>query len=287
MDVAKCNPYGKDINLHMAESIEAATPAGKGIQPSTRRSSGSVRKSHLGRGAFVIEFAKPVEPMDMIRREVPIGVGQPPLQNAKDRQSAVDKYRTMERKGFRVTKDIGCLIPDEQYGTYKQGATIKGHQRTFAFFGHWCPRQGETVTRNEYGWPLELQVSHLCHRRSCCRVDHLVAEEQWRNIKRNFCGLHGECDCGNPIKCLRRYQMQDQTDTPDFCNTKTEVEEVLQGAPDYVIHGSNRFTDRDKRSEQRRTNQQQRKRKQALHEHKTLRKQSRLQKAIEPDAEEA
>ena len=255
----------------MAESPTKATTSGK-----PRRTSGSLRKAHLARGAFLVEFATPSAPVDMFRSDVPIGIGPTSLQMGNDRQSAVDKYRTMERKGFRVTKDLGCLIPDEQYGTYQQGATIKGHQRTFAFFAHWCPQQTPQAIRNEYGWPMNAQISHLCHRRSCARVDHLICEEQWRNLKRNYCGFAGNCDCGNPLQCLRRYQMDNQSELPDFCDTREEAQEALKGAPSFVIHSGNRHEDRDKVSKQRKANKVKRKRSQELHAHATERKQARL-----------
>jgi Zinc-binding loop region of homing endonuclease len=258
-----------------ADEAEPATRPSKRGNP--RRTSGAVREAYLQKGAFLIEFAAPSQPRDMFGgRLMPPGLGPTALQTGKERQSAVDQYRTMERKGFRVTKDTGCLIPDEQYATYQQGATVKGHQRSFAFFGHWVPKQDGQATRNEFGWPMNLQISHVCHRRSCCRIDHILAEEQWRNLKRNFCGASGRCDCGNETQCLRRYQMDNQTDEPAFCETAEEVKSALVGAPTYVIHGANRFEDRDRKSGQRKKNQENRKRRQALHKHTTERKQARL-----------
>lgn len=251
------------------------------IVSKAKRTSGSIRKHHQQRGAFLIEFAAPNEPVDMLLRDMPVGVGSGPLQAGKERQSTIDLYRTMERKGFRVTKDIGCLIPDEQYCTYQKGATVKGHQRAFGFFAHWCPKHAEVAIRNEFGWPMNLQISHRCHRRSCARVDHLIGEEQWRNLKRNYCGYNGQCDCGNAIPCLRRYQMQDQTDQPDFCQTEDEVRAALEGAPNYVIHHASRHEQRDKKGQQRRANKEQRKRKQELHQHATKRKQARLSTVAE------
>jgi len=244
--------------------------------PKAKRASGSLRKANLRRGAFLIEFQTPPAAVDVVQRELAVGVEKGPMLTGKDLQSARDQYRTMERKGFRVTKDIGCLIPDEQYCTYQQGHTVKGHQRTITFFAHWCPKQGSSAIRNEHGWPCNLQVSHLCHRRSCCRLDHLIVEEQWRNVKRNFCGSTGSCDCGNPIKCLRRYTSQDTAELPDFCLTEEEVSEVMVGAPTFVIHPPSRYENRDDKSKQRKLAKDKRKRNQELHEHKTARKQSRL-----------
>lgn len=269
----------------MSETAEAARPSKRG---NPRRTSGAVREAHLQKGAFLIEFATPARPRDMFGgRLLPPGLGPTALQTGKERQSAVDMYRTMERKGFRVTKDTGCLIPDEQYATYQQGATVKGHQRSFAFFGHWVPKQGSQATRNEFGWPMDLQISHGCHRRACCRIDHIWAEEQWRNLKRNYCGAIGKCDCGNEIQCLRRYQMDDQTDQPAFCETEEEVKSALVGAPTYVIHGANRFSARDVKSKQRKKNKEDRKRRQDLHAHCTERKQARLGPVHEDDGSES
>lgn len=248
-----------------------------------RRSSGQVRMDYLSTGAFLVEFHEPKDPMDMWRREPPMAVGPPSLLSGKDLQSAKDAYRTMERKGFRVTKDKGCLIPDAQYSTYQGGATLKGHQRSFQFFARWMARaKGDTV-RNEYGWPMSPQISHLCHRRSCCRIDHLVAEEQWRNLKRNYCGYHGSCDCGSEIKCLRRYQMEDQADEPEFCKTVEEVKAVLIGAPKFTIHGADRFANRDTAAAQRKQTKEKRKRRQEKHQHQTAKKQRKL----EPIGEES
>ena len=238
-----------------------------------RRASGKMKDDHLEDGAFLVEFKEPESPVDVLRRPF-VHVDPERLLSGGEWQSAVDKYRAMERKGFRVTKDIGCLIPDPFYSTYQHGSMQKGYQRTFAFFAGWIPVQ--TNERNEYGWPCALQISHLCHRRSCARIDHLIAEEKWRNLKRNYCGISGECDCGNEVKCLRRYQMESHCDDPALCQTRAEVKNALQSAPEFVVHGKERFLARDRKAKQRKVNAQKRKRKQALHAHVTKRKQSRL-----------
>jgi len=255
------------------QSIAEADTSNK---PSSRRTSGAVRNEYLLDGAFLIEFETPSGPLDMFRRDVQPQSRQASFLVGAELQSATDKYRTMERKGYRVTTDTGCLIPHEQYSTYQAGATLKGHQRTFEFFARWRPSKANTDARNEYGWPSSLQISHLCHRRGCCRPDHLIAEEQWRNQKRNFCGFGGQCNCGNEVKCLRRYTMDNQTDTPEFCLTKEEVDALLVGAPKYVIHSKDRFAKRDAKSEQRKSNKKKRRRKTELHEYETARKQARL-----------
>ena len=240
-----------------------------------KRLSGEMRTEHIAKKAFLIEFAAPGQPMDMFGGvDPPLGLSPQPVFSGKDRQSAVDKYRTMERKGFRVTRDIGCLVPDDQYSTVQQGATFKGHQRSFQFFAGWYPKKGSD-TRNIYGWPADMEISHLCHRRCCARIDHLIAEEKWRNQKRNYCGFDGECNCGNEVKCLRRYQMDNQADKPEFCSSKEEVKEVLKGAPLFHIAGDNKWDKRDKDAKKRKHDRE-RKRKQDLHAHATARKQARL-----------
>jgi hypothetical protein len=241
-----------------------------------RRMSRALPQEHLASGAFLLQFTQPREPENMFRRAVLPTLQPPALLSGADYQSVVDKYRTMERKGFCVTKDTGCLIPHPQYCTTQQGATLKGHQRSFALFARWLPGVEPGSLRNEYGWPASPQISHLCHRRSCCRPDHLVAEEQWRNLKRHFCGLSGQCDCGNDIKCLKRYTMEDHEDQPPLCTTREEVLQALQGAPEFTLHAVGVYQDRDTKALQRKDSRVKRKRKQALHAHETRRKQARL-----------
>jgi hypothetical protein len=238
-----------------------------------------LRSDFLEKGAFLIEFKQPTEPMDMLQRTPPPGL-EPELAPASEVDKFRKEYRTMERKGFLVTRDIGCLIPHPQYSTSQQGATRKGHQRAFAFFGGWCPKQGTEMTRNLHGWPSALQISHRCHRRGCCRPDHLLAEEQWRNQKRIYCGEDGSCDCGSEIKCLRRYQLtedEDLTNPLSICKTVEEVRQVLVGAPSYTIHGKDRFLNRNDKAEKRANrNANKRKRLTDLHVHASKRKQARL-----------
>jgi len=117
-------------------SSEEGEPSAQ-VPPSretTKRSSGKVRKDHIGQGAFVIEFKNPTAPRNMILSPVqPAGLNPSPSFEGKNRKKVENDYRGMERKGFRVTSDIGCLLPDDRFGTREAGATLKGHQRTFQF----------------------------------------------------------------------------------------------------------------------------------------------------------
>lgn len=233
-----------------------------------------MRREHLDNGAFLVEFKNPDNLVDVCEHGSSISMDLKQTLWGNELQSAIKGYRTMERKGFHVTKDIGCLIPEAQYCTYQNGATKKGHQRTFEFFARWIPLRKKI--RNEFGWPCSLSISHLCHRRNCARIDHLVVEEHWRTAKRNYCGSSGSCDCGNNMKCLRRYTKDDQCENLPLCKTKQEVEQVLEGAPEFVIKNPSLFLPRETKAEQRKVNRAKRKRRQARHAYVTKRKQSRL-----------
>lgn len=115
----------------------------------------------------------------------------------------IDQWQAMERKGFFVTTD-GCILPYSYYRKSNlKGDILKGHQRAaHLFFGR---KPDYTVRTNQHGWPCDEQISHLCHRVDCIRPDHIVIEPRWKNLKRNFCGEKGQCNCGMLPKCLRTY----------------------------------------------------------------------------------
>jgi len=171
-------PPSPEMNTATDLSDPSPSPA-----TSTKRSVPVIRKEMLELGCHFFRFAPPPS-------------GTP--------KQAADKWRTMEEKGFLVSKD-GCIFP---YGYYREtekgGDKFKGHQRSSYFFHG--RRPDPTRRFNEHGWPCHEEVSHLCHRADCVRPDHLVVEEFWRNRKRNFCGFAGACDCGNRVRCLRTYR---------------------------------------------------------------------------------
>lgn len=245
----------------------------------SRRASHAVRDSHLGRGSFLIEYDRPDEHIDAFRGRVPVGY-EVPFFSPKKRDIMVEKYKTMARKGFRVTTD-GCLIPEEQYCTRGGGATYKGHQRTFAYFANWLPSQ-EVEAGNVHGWPSIVQISHLCHRSGCCRMDHLLAEEQWKNLKRNYCGHDGQCDCGSEIKCLRRYESSTASNPMSFCETREQVHAALGGSG-YKIFAPNHYDSRRDSSQRRKENQAKRARRSAIHAHETSKNALRLALSSQDD----
>jgi len=154
-----------------------------------RRSEADLRNENLAAGALLLFFESvlPAPPQD-----------------------ATVAWRTIERKGLRVTR-TGCLIPHHLH-------TPDAHHRTAAvaaamrFFTGRSPDSARAGSKNHLGWPEHEEHSHLCHRFSCCNPSHLVIEPFWKNRKRNFCGLNGKCDCGMQPACIRPYENRDATD---------------------------------------------------------------------------
>ena len=108
-------------------------------------------------------------------------------------------FEQMQELGFLVTTR-GCILPYENFSGSSKGRP-KGHKISALFFKGEAP----TFPEHRYGWPVSTQVSHLCHRKSCINPNHLVYEPQWTNLKRNYCGNSGSCDCGMNPKCILPY----------------------------------------------------------------------------------
>jgi len=102
-----------------------------------------------------------------------------------------------------VTKS-GCLIPApcHQYGNSKKKPAYEVAMKLF-----WGKTKNpETLgSVNKFGWPAEEQISHLCHDNACCAFKDLELVPQWQNLKRNYCGFNGVCDCGRIPECKCRY----------------------------------------------------------------------------------
>lgn len=158
-------------------------------------------------------------------------------------QKGVKDFKTMMEKGVLVTTD-GCILPHKQYGVRGQGSTLKGYQRSAYFFTGQTPaRMAKTkkggAIRDTNGWPMDSQISHLCHRSDCVRPDHLQQELRVINLRRNWCGILGRdgCDCGMTPPCVRMYHPAEWQE-PDlsFCRSKEQVREVLATMPDTFKH---------------------------------------------------
>jgi hypothetical protein len=161
--------------------------------------------------------------------------------------SRYDQYRVVERKGFRVTMDTGCILPDDYYSTAAEGASLKGYQRAFfAFSGKFPRTYKEAEPKDSLNRSDGAQLSHLCHRHSCLRPDHVVIEPRWRNVQRNGCPKCGAnplvggkgftCGCNlqyewagtgveNGPPCVREYTIE--AVEPEMAKNQEDVREVL------------------------------------------------------------
>lgn len=148
----------------------------------TRRSEADIRNEHLDKGAILLKF------------------------EFEDNAESLTSWRNVEKFGFRITTS-GCLFSHKNFWFRSRPKIVASDVSLLLFKNLERPvkTSNNNVKRNKYGWPCNEQVSHLCHNSNCCNPNHLVIEPQWKNLKRNYCGYGGECDCGNDIKCISRY----------------------------------------------------------------------------------
>jgi hypothetical protein len=223
-----------DATSHPPEKASSELPALP--QPKPRRTSGALRQEQAQRGeAFFVEFTTPTKLRNPYRDlERPSHAFEDVLQPGTSgyKAKAVELH-TVLRKGVLVTSDTGCMIPHPQYCSHGGNHRNKAYQRCCRFFYGIAPDAGTSAGRqtNSFGWDETLEASHLCHRRECLNPAHIVFEPAWQNRKRNYCGFHGECDCGNTPKCLRRYAYAaiDVKDT-ELCSDEIEVRLVGVGS---------------------------------------------------------
>lgn len=193
-----------------------------------RRSVAEMQLEMFNKGAFFFKFEEPSHDP----------AGQP-IAKTKAYEQGVRDFRTMEDKGFFVTKD-GCIFPHDQYGRHQKGAILKGYQRSTFFFTGMMPEKATLtgkgkmakVARDKDGWPTDSQISHLCHRRSCIRGDHLQVEPRTVNHRRNYCGIMGlgSCDCGMVPPCLQKYHPSEwEHPGLEYCKSHNEVAVALTG----------------------------------------------------------
>ncbi len=105
------------------------------------------------------------------------------------------------------------------------------------------------MPRDSDGWPTDSQISHLCHRRQCCRPDHLQLELRVCNVRRNYCGIlskigdgEGGCDCGMVPPCVRLYRPEGDLSEFEYCTTAQQVARALGGLKESFPY---RLLDRD------------------------------------------
>ena len=136
--------------------------------------------------------------------------------------------------------------------------------------------------RNEDGWPTTLEVSHLCHWKSCIRPDHLVVEPRWKNWRRLYCS---GCDC--PVsfqnRCLRKFHPSAWWEDPRNASRLpqqqlTNIEDVRQIlATTAGAVWLSKCQDAMRQEDVKKRNKRKRKRKGKQHAHERARKLRRQQ----------
>jgi hypothetical protein len=145
-----------------------------------KRSDSEIRNGHLSDGAILIEFVPHKDASEMV----------------------IKQWRKIEKFGFMITID-GCLIPHSMFNGYSKDRK-SGYSYALPFFKNVSTGKPQNLV-DEEGYPIDLQYSHLCHFGRCASPICIIVEEKWKNVKRNYCGRSGSCDCGNSIKCRRTY----------------------------------------------------------------------------------
>lgn len=165
------------------------------------------------------------------------------------RKEHVHWFEQMQELGFLVTTS-GCIIPYENFTNSSKGRP-KGRKLSALFFKGEAP----SFDPNPNGWPVATQVSQLCHRKSCINPNHIVYEEQWKNLKRNYCGSSGSCDCGVSPHCISTYHNDDWNYEDEFVTYDTKDFKALIGRHlsgyRYVIRAKDHFYSVDKKRKQR------------------------------------
>lgn len=169
---------------------DAAKPT-TSVGRKAKRSEADVRNDMLQKGALLLEFRT--------------------LRKASSQE--VDRWRAVEKKGFLVTEK-GCLFPAACHLFGNRSKKV-GYDRALSFFEGKARDPGTAGSVNEHGWDCEDTVSHLCHRDDCCARSHLELVARWKNLKRNYCGANGGCDCGMVPTCVDTYHPPSFPRKPD------------------------------------------------------------------------
>lgn len=117
-------------------------------------------------------------------------------------KQAIHEFNLVVEKGVFVFSN-GCILPHPYYS--KKGdegpARVKGYKASFNLFHSSLQTSNDNQT-NKDGWPINKEISHLCHWNACLNPDHLILEERWKNWKRLYCN---GCDCNVFPKCIAKF----------------------------------------------------------------------------------
>lgn len=228
----------------------------KNTKQAKKRPEAEIRNNHLKKGALLLKFT-----VDRI------GINQDILR----------QWRSIEKKGFLVTK-TGCLIPALNHKSNSKKKSAYEIAMNF-FFGK--SKNLEQGIVNEFGWPAEEQLSHLCHDNSCCCYKDLEIEPQWKNLKRNYCGFFGFCDCGMIPKCKCRYLPSNTIRNYDLLhyedkNLSLIIKELFEySSPDLTVKVSILPKDYYKVEDEKRVNRNTRIKRKRIHDAEHLKNKKR------------
>jgi len=162
-----------------------------------RISEAQIRNQMLEKGAILLTFT--IERKNGISHE------------------ALRKWKQIEKKGFLVTT-TGCLLPAK---CHQQANSEKKTAHSVAMELFWGKKSDPKIWKNEDGWPMREQISHLCHYNLCCSYKDLEISPQWKILKRNYCGAKGFCDCGCEPACKSKYFPSDYERKLEFLSYST------------------------------------------------------------------
>lgn len=198
----------------------------------SKRKSYDIRNEHLAMGAVCIkvDWSK----VGLVLSGVD-GLSDADKNEEWGRGDPRKTYETMERKGFRFTADTGCFAPTSRYTMKSGGANERGYQLSFfAKYGFMLSQPDSDEMPDASDGDAALQLSHRCHRRWCCRLDHLCVEPRWRNAARNHC--LGPCEVNLPglgvtktCGCSLQYHFMDRS-----CDAGPPCVRAWSPSPDVV-----------------------------------------------------
>lgn len=153
------------------------------VKRTARRTVAEMRQEMRDNGAVFLDWS------NLIKKEA--------VSNTPENMNA---FNTISEKGFFVFAN-GCILPHPYYSKKgKDGpARFRGHKAVAKLFKH---ASTSTDLKNDDGWPMTPEISHLCHWSSCMNPDHLIFEPRWKNWKRLYCF---GCDCNVTPACLQKF----------------------------------------------------------------------------------
>lgn len=167
----------------------------RSVKRSSRRTVAEMRKEMMDNGGVFLDWSEKIN------------------KEGKDKTTENrNAFETISQKGFFVFEN-GCILPHPYYSKKgKDGpARFRGHKVSLKLF-KLIDKEPKVQIKNDDGWPMNKEISHLCHWNSCMNPDHLIYEPRWKNWKRLYCF---GCDCNNQPPCLAKFHPSSYWDDVD------------------------------------------------------------------------